>query len=84
MAKPNGEEHLIQIRFADTQDQKNLKQQTAAARQFRTAEYEFATQGHTWGQLNPLSRVHGVPSGPMGQAHDFESYLANSTRSVSL
>lgn len=84
VAKPGSEEQLIQIRFADTQDQKNLKQQTAAARQFRTAEYEFATQGHTWGQLHPLSRGHGVPSGAAGQAHDFESYLANSMRLVSV
>ena len=40
MSKPNGEEHLIQIRYADTHEQKMLKQQTAAGRVFRAAEYE--------------------------------------------
>lgn len=40
MSKPNGEEHLIQIRFSDTHEQKMLKQQTAAGRVFRAAEYE--------------------------------------------
>lgn len=39
----NGEELQIQIRYADTQEQKSLKQQTQAARQFRSAEYELAT-----------------------------------------
>jgi hypothetical protein len=40
VSKPNGEEHLIQIRYADTHEQKMLKQQTAAGRVFRAAEYE--------------------------------------------
>ncbi|KAJ4379603.1 hypothetical protein N0V86_004784 [Didymella sp. IMI 355093] len=40
VSKPNGEEHLIQIRFSDTHEQKMLKQQTAAGRVFRAAEYE--------------------------------------------
>lgn len=41
----SGNETLnIQIRYADTQEQKSLKQQTQAARQFRSAEYEYATQ----------------------------------------
>jgi hypothetical protein len=39
--KNGGEEHLIQIRYSDTHEQKMLKQQTAAARQFRAAEFEF-------------------------------------------
>jgi hypothetical protein len=42
--KHNGEDLQIQIRYADTQEQKSLKQQTQAARQFRSAEYEYATQ----------------------------------------
>jgi hypothetical protein len=33
-------EYTIQIRFSDTSEQKTLKQQTAAARLFRAAEFE--------------------------------------------
>lgn len=40
MSKPGGDEHLIQIRYSDTHEQKMLKQQTAAGRVFRAAEYE--------------------------------------------
>ena len=40
VSKPGGEEHLIQIRYSDTHEQKMLKQQTAAGRVFRAAEYE--------------------------------------------
>lgn len=41
VSKPGGEEHTIQIRYSDTHEQKMLKQQTAAARQFRAAEFEY-------------------------------------------
>src|SRR5215469_2884168 len=41
VCREGGEEHIIHIRFADTHDQKMLKQQTAAARQFRAAEFEY-------------------------------------------
>ena len=48
----DGEEDLqVQIRYADTQEQKVLKQQTQAARQFRSAEYEYATQAWRQGRL---------------------------------
>lgn len=40
VSMPGGEEHLIQIRYSDTHEQKMLKQQTAAGRVFRAAEYE--------------------------------------------
>ncbi|KAH6614198.1 hypothetical protein C7974DRAFT_320801 [Boeremia exigua] len=40
VSKPGTEEHLIQIRYSDTHEQKMLKQQTAAGRVFRAAEYE--------------------------------------------
>jgi hypothetical protein len=40
VSMPGGDEHLIQIRFSDTHEQKMLKQQTAAGRVFRAAEYE--------------------------------------------
>ncbi|KAM3424424.1 hypothetical protein BST61_g6429 [Cercospora zeina] len=38
--KTAAEELQVQIRYADTQEQKSLKQQTQAARQFRSAEYD--------------------------------------------
>ena len=41
VTKQGGEEHIIQIRYSDTHEQKMLKQQTAAARQFRAAEFEY-------------------------------------------
>lgn len=41
VAKSGGEDHLIQIRYSDTNEQKLLKQQTAAGRQFRAAEYDL-------------------------------------------
>jgi hypothetical protein len=41
ITKPGGDTHIIQIRYSDTQEQKMLKQQTAAARQFRAAEFEY-------------------------------------------
>ena len=44
VVKGNGEAHSIQIRYADTPEQKALKQQTTAARQYRSAEYESQTQ----------------------------------------
>lgn len=40
--KSAGEDLQMQIRYADTQEQKSLKQQTQAARQFRSAEYEVS------------------------------------------
>ena len=68
----NGEEHTIQIRFADTQEQKHLKQHTAAARQFRSAEYEYATQAHKSGLY--AGRMQ-YPQSNNGQGNDFENYL---------
>lgn len=47
----DGETTQIQIRYADTQEQKTLKQQTQAARRFRSEEYEFATQAWRQGRL---------------------------------
>ncbi|KAF2736141.1 hypothetical protein EJ04DRAFT_174654 [Polyplosphaeria fusca] len=41
VSKPGSEEHLIQIRYSDTHEQKMLKQQTAAGRVFRAAEYDL-------------------------------------------
>ncbi|GAB7343131.1 hypothetical protein MBLNU457_1207t1 [Dothideomycetes sp. NU457] len=65
----NDEEHTIQIRYADTQEQKQLKQQTAAARQFRSAEYEYATQAHKIGW--PAGRQQYSQA----DGNEFENYL---------
>lgn len=71
VCKPDGEEHLMQIRYADTKDQKALKQQTTAARNFRTAEYESVTSGRM-GLFDPADGSLS-PNGHL-QA-DFESYM---------
>ncbi|KAF2859875.1 hypothetical protein K470DRAFT_282388 [Piedraia hortae CBS 480.64] len=64
----SGDEELqIQIRFADTQEQKTLKQQTQAARQFRSAEYEYATQALRQGGLSLSSGQDGLG--------EFDQYL---------
>lgn len=68
----NGEELQIQIRFADTQEQKTLKQQTQAARQFRSAEYEFATQAWRQGRL-PSSGSSGYEGSTAN--NEFDLYL---------
>ncbi|KAK5709330.1 hypothetical protein LTR17_019901 [Elasticomyces elasticus] len=67
----NGEELLVQIRFADTQEQKALKQQTQAARQFRSAEYEYATQAWRQGRLPYAgTTMHDSPG-----TNEFDQYL---------
>lgn len=69
----NPEELQIQIRYADTQEQKQLKQQTHAARQFRSQEYEYATQAWRQGRLPSAGSSDGdfkaLSSG------DFDQYL---------
>lgn len=68
-----GEELQIQIRFADTQEQKSLKQATASARQFRSAEYEFATQAWRQGRLPYAgSTVHESSS---QNPNEFDQYI---------
>ncbi|KAF2703607.1 hypothetical protein K504DRAFT_392091 [Pleomassaria siparia CBS 279.74] len=73
VSKPGGDEHLIQIRYSDTQEQKMLKQQTAAGRVFRAAEYEVGVA---------QARAHGGPDrfltmSPDDQnaANEFELFL---------
>ena len=69
--KSGGEDLQIQIRYADTKEQKMLKQQTQAARQFRSAEYEFATQAWRQGRLPYAgSTVHDTSN-----ANEFEDFL---------
>jgi hypothetical protein len=74
VAKPGGEEHVIQIRYADTAEQKMLKQRTAAARQFRTAEYEYGVQARNYGMVSP-QRLSGLTSEQHDAADEFENFL---------
>jgi hypothetical protein len=73
--KHNGEDLQMQIRYADTQEQKSLKQQTQAARQFRSAEYEYATQA--WRRapqyVSPTSRDN------QQHGNEFDQYLQASS-----
>jgi hypothetical protein len=78
--KANGEELQIQIRYADTQEQKSLKQQTQAARQFRSAEYEYATQAWRQGRV-PFGGSTSQDSASTG--NEFEQYLGT-TANVSI
>jgi hypothetical protein len=71
--KTQGEELQIQIRYADTQEQKSLKQQTQAARQFRSAEYEFATQAWRQGRL-PMAGSTAQDAVTDG-SNEFDQYL---------
>lgn len=78
IAKAGGEEHLIQIRFSDTHEQKMLKQQTAAGRVFRAAEYEVGVA---------QARALGTPDryltiSPVSQSatNDFEMYMQRGYR----
>jgi len=86
-SKRGGEEYLIQLRFADTSEQKALKQQTAAARQYRTAEYESQTQVrgnffdsvrmNTMPTLSTVPSMSSICSGPRPMNSEFEQYMAS-------
>jgi hypothetical protein len=78
VSKPGSEEHLIQIRFSDTHEQKMLKQQTAAGRVFRAAEYEVGVaQARALGtpdrylSISPVSQSH---------ANEFEMFMQRGQR----
>jgi hypothetical protein len=90
--KNNGEEHIIQIRYSDTHEQKMLKQQTAAARQFRAAEFEYGclqTGRHGPGmkslpdRLSSRSPAH-TASPSVSDTGNFEQYLHRAAAYVSL
>jgi hypothetical protein len=70
------EELQVQIRYADTSEQKSLKQQTQAARQFRSAEYEYATQAWRQGRL-PYAGTTLNDTDQSTNGNDFEQYLGN-------
>lgn len=67
----NGEELTVNLRYADTQEQKQLKQTTQAARQFRSQEYQYfskiaypgAPHGHEGG--NEFDNYLGTAPGPI-------------------
>lgn len=68
------EENQVQIRYADTQEQKSLKQQTQAARQFRSTEYEYATQAWRQGKL-PYTGTTLNDNVSTNTGNEFEQYL---------
>lgn len=77
VSKPGGEEHLIQIRYSDTQEQKMLKQQTAAGRVFRAAEYEVGVA-----QARALSgpdRYLTLSPDQQNAANEYEMFCAGQT-----
>lgn len=59
VTKANNEKCSIQIRYADTPEQKALKQQTTAARQYRSAEYESQTQAQMHSPNAFMARFNG-------------------------
>ena len=78
VSKPNGEEHVIQIRYSDTHEQKMLKQQTAAARQFRAAEFEYGVNmARQTGQIPPPERLSTLTAAEQSAANEFETFLAS-------
>jgi hypothetical protein len=68
----NDGDYLIQIRYSDTAEQKLLKQQTAAARLFRAAEFEAGCA--QIGRILPSPLQHNFVAGPGrgGYIHDRE------------
>ncbi|KAF9635306.1 putative sporulation-specific protein 5 protein [Lasiodiplodia theobromae] len=80
---PDGEDHVIQIRYADTQEQKVLKQQTAAARQFRAAEFEYGVlqsraANANGGLIAPQQRLSSLTPAQKEASNEFENFLAGS------
>ncbi|KAF2121129.1 hypothetical protein BDV96DRAFT_204488 [Lophiotrema nucula] len=73
VSKPGGEEHLIQIRYSDTHEQKMLKQQTAAGRVFRAAEYEVGV-AQARGMGAP-DRFMTMSPDSQSAANEFELFL---------
>jgi hypothetical protein len=73
VSKSGGEEHLIQIRYSDTHEQKMLKQQTAAGRIFRAAEYEVGVAQARASSAGPDRYLSMSPE--QSPANEFELFL---------
>ncbi|KAI1377726.1 hypothetical protein F4677DRAFT_459020 [Hypoxylon crocopeplum] len=68
LGRPIGLEKLpLQIRYADTQAQKDLKRVTAERRQFRTNEYNVSAFGTTLVGLTPTNSCTNRQGGQGGQ-----------------
>lgn len=78
VCKTGGEEHLIQIRFSDTHEQKMLKQQTAAGRVFRAAEYEVGVAQAR--ALGTPDRYHTISPVSQGGPNEFEMFMQRGYR----
>jgi len=71
---------VIQIRYSDTHEQKMLKQQTAAARQFRANEFEYGVaQARMYGLIpsaaqTELDRLPGLTAEERDAADEFEAF----------
>lgn len=74
VSKPGGDEHLIQIRYSDTHEQKMLKQQTAAGRIFRAAEYEVGVAQVRASSTGPDRYLNMSPE-DQSPANEFELFL---------
>ncbi|KAF2816366.1 uncharacterized protein BDZ99DRAFT_375600 [Mytilinidion resinicola] len=75
VSKPGGEEHLIQIRYSDTHEQKLLKQQTAAGRQFRAAEYDMGVAVARQTMFPTEQRFSHLSATEQDAANEFEVFL---------
>jgi hypothetical protein len=75
---PGSEEHLMQIRFSDTHEQKMLKQQTAAGRVFRAAEYEVGVAQAR--ALGTPDRYHSLSPVSQGASNEFEMFMQRGYR----
>lgn len=76
---PIGEEGLLlQVRYADTPAQKDLKRVTTERRQFRTNEYNVGAYGSP-AEILALSPQIPSPLGP--RAHQLTSHIPTSSRS---
>lgn len=60
LGMPGAEECLIQIRYADSQEQKQLKKHNAIARQYRADEYKLQTQGSDFQQTARMDYDEGA------------------------
>ncbi|KAJ9644690.1 hypothetical protein H2199_003653 [Coniosporium tulheliwenetii] len=78
--KPGCEEHLIQIRYSDTHEQKILKQHTAAARAFRANEFEWGVMQARTGSMLTADQQAALPGNEA--RNEFENYLQANVGSV--